>query len=112
MRMIYIRQESAFVVLRYLCLPDGQYYGGNTTEAFRLDHGPHITHHVGSLLNLIARLANEEGQPYDMGGGHSGQHVKLQPEMDAGEIAGILGVDVQKVLDRYRVLVRPTESTS
>lgn len=107
MRTIYIAGIDGSPVLQYLCLPDGHYFGGNTRLDLGLDHGPHVSHYPRSLLELIARLANEDGSPYTMTGGISGGLVQLQPEMDAGEIAGVLGIGVEEVLKRYSLLVRP-----
>lgn len=110
-----VMDEFGSPVLRYVYLPDGYYFGGNTHPGVDLDCGPHITHHAGSMLDLIARLANAKDQRYDVQGTYTkngiryGHSVRLQPEMMADDVAKVLDIDPQEVVKRYGLLVRVPE---
>lgn len=110
MKTIFINDAIGAPVLKYIVVDDTYgpvFYGGNSNPAVQLDNGPHVVHHEGSLLDLLARLANEDGSPYSMNSTFSPLIVRLRPEMLANEVAAVLGIDVKAVLDRYSLLVRP-----
>lgn len=116
MKTITIDGVDGAAVLRYLVIDDEMrgriFYGGDTQLCDRaelLDQGPHTTHYANSLLDLIGRLANTgyETYPYRLRSDFSATFVDLRPEMMADDIAEVLGIDVQVVLDRYSLLVRP-----
>lgn len=117
MRYLEVFDKDRFPVLRYLIVDDAGrrvFYGGNTgfTVPVGPDDGVHVIHHLDSLLNLIARLANEDGHPYTMQSSLSRGVVPLRPEMMADEIADALGVEVKDILAKYSLLVRPAVETA
>lgn len=105
---IFVTDQIGQPVLRYLVLPDGKFYGGNThttAEFPGLDHGPHIYRTAEGMLDLFGRLAHEPDHPYILEGGKSPHIVPLRREMRADHLADILGITVQAVIGYYGLLV-------
>lgn len=101
------------VVLRFIRLRDG-YYGGSVSDAcWELYPGPHCWLGVGSLLDLVAKLADHEpprglGWAYEVTGGTRGgyERLSLTRHMDAKRLATALGCTEQEVRERFGVVVK------
>lgn len=117
MHFLQVADDFGACVLRYLILPDGQWFGGDVPHSgVELDNGPHVIHRTGSMLDLIARLANADGHYrvdgyYTKNGITYGHSAVLRPEMMADDIARVLDIDPQEVVKRYGLLVRVTEKS-
>lgn len=109
MKHIDVVDETGVSVLRYIVVDDTHgrvFYGGNTRDDGP-DNGPHVIHFPETLLDLIARLANEEDRSYILQSTLSGKRIHLQSVVMADDLADVLGIGVEDVLRRYSLLVRP-----
>jgi hypothetical protein len=105
--MVRITDLNRGDVLRYLILCDGMFFGGNTwTRTDGFAPGVHVMMTLSGMLDLIGTIANaprETHEEYYLES-HGGFAV-IRREMNAPELAKILGCDEQVVRDHFAPLI-------
>jgi hypothetical protein len=104
--MVRIADINGLDVVRYLKLCDGMFFGGNTwTRGDGFASGIHEMRGLGGILDLVAHIANgDHDHPYTVESSHACRIV-IRREMNADQLAAILGCDPQKVHDHFAPLV-------